>query len=72
MGGDLEVKFKAGLASIIESLERAEARFELASLEPLSKNDKSKDRALAEIRKALAAARVAAAAFGDVPKPIRH
>lgn len=72
MGDDLEIKSKAGLANIIEHLERAEARFELASLEPLSKSDQARDRALAEVRKALVAARLAAAAFGDVPKPIRH
>lgn len=65
----LEVKVRSEIASVIDSLERAEARFELASFEP--ENIEARDRALVEVRNALDAARLVAA-LGGVPKPIRH
>lgn len=72
MDDDYEVKIRSELAGIINTLECAEARFELATFESRSESDQARDRALVEVRNALAAARLAAAAFGDVPSPIRH
>lgn len=72
MVDNIEVKTRSELASIIKSLELTEARFELASLEHGVKNQRARDRALVEVRRALAAARLAAAAYGGVPGPARH
>jgi len=63
-----DFKTKAELANIITSLEHAEARLELANFDSSSKFNC----ALEEVRNALAAARLAAAAFGIVPVSVRH
>ncbi len=67
-----EDEIKREVASIIDSLERAEARFELASFAPQSDNSEASDRAIAEVRNALEAARLVATALGGVAKPVRH
>lgn len=67
-----EDKLKYEVASIIDSLERAEARFELASFARQSNGAEASDRAIAEVRSALEAARMVATALGGIPKPVRH